>query len=106
MAGYYVFTLAVHLSVHPFVRPSVVRTSVRLHFVSVRFINGFHSKFAYAFVSTMSGWRLFMGKSIIYHRIMAFVNVQKNGFMPLVPYLLGVSYETSQKMIKLTKALY
>ena len=36
VAGYYVFTLAVRVSVRPFVRPFVVRTSVHPHFVSVR----------------------------------------------------------------------
>ena len=63
MAGYYVLTLAVRVSVRPSVRSPYVRPSA-LCFRSITkvFINEFHSNFAYIFVSRMSRLGLLMGK--------------------------------------------
>ena len=52
--GYYVFTLAVRVSVRP--------SALRFRSIAKVFINRFHSNFAYVFAPTMSRLGLLMGK--------------------------------------------
>ena len=58
VAGYYVFTLAIRVSV----RMYVCLSALRFRSITEVFINGFHSNFAYAFVPRMSHLGLLMGK--------------------------------------------
>ena len=58
VAGYYVFTLAIRVSVRLSVRPS----GLCFRSITLVFIKGFHSNFAHALVPTMSSLGLLMGK--------------------------------------------
>ena len=80
-----VFTLAIRVSV----RPSVVRTSVRTSFP---FDNlSIYKRISFKFFMSICTNSVNGQISIINHRVMALVNVQKIVFWPLVPLLFGVS---------------
>ena len=80
MAGYYVFTLAVHVSVRPSVCSTSVRPSVRTSFPFDNLSNYERISFKFCIcicTNNVSLW-IFNGQiSLIYHRVMALVNVQK-----------------------------
>ena len=74
--GYYVFMLAVRVSV----RPSVVRTSVRTSFPfdNLSIYKLFSFEFCICICANNVSLGIVNGQiSIIYHRVMALVNVQK-----------------------------
>ena len=78
VAGYHVFTLAVRVSVRPSVRSLYVRPSaLRFRSIAKVFINGFHSNFAGICTNNVSLGSVNGHISIIYHIVMALVNVQK-----------------------------
>ena len=66
MVGYYGVTLAVHVSVHPSLRPSVVRPSVcpyfRFWIINSVNVNGFSPNSVYALILWSSGLGLVIGK--------------------------------------------
>ena len=83
VAGYDVFMLAVRVSVRPSVSPSVVRMSVRTSFQCDNLsINKWISfKFCICICTNNVSLGIVNGQiSIIYHRVMALVNVQKMVF--------------------------
>ena len=80
VAGYYVFMLAVRVSAHP-------------HFVCVPNNLSIYKRISFKFCICICTNDVALGIvngqiSIIYHRVLALVNVQKNGFWPLVPLLI------------------
>ena len=81
VAGYYVFMLAVRVSAHP-------------HFVCVPNNLGIYKRISFKFRICICTNNVPLGIvngqiSIIYHRVLALVNVRKkNGFWPLVPLLI------------------
>ena len=93
VAGYYVFMLAVRVC--PSIRLSVHSIlSVRSTFPFDNF--SIHERISFKFCICISTNNVSLGIvngqiSIIYHRVMELVNVQKNGFWPLIPLLFGVS---------------
>ena len=95
VAGYYVFTLAVHVAV----RPSVVRTFVRnsFPFDNLSTMNGFHFRFCICICTNTVSLGIVNGQiSIIYHRVMALVTVQKS-------FLASSSFMIWSIMMKLHK---
>ena len=83
MAGYCVFTLAVRVSVRPSVRPFVVPTSIHTSFpldnLSIYIRISF--KFCICICTNNVSLGIVNGQiSIIYHKVMALVNVQKMFF--------------------------
>ena len=95
VAGYYVFTLAVRVSV----RPSVVRTSVRNSFAfdNLSIYKRISFKFCICICTNNVSFGIVNGQiSIIFHRVMALVNVQKW-------FLASSSYSIWSIMMKLHK---
>ena len=83
VAGYYVFMLA-------------VRVSARPHFVCVPNILSIYKRISFKFCICICTNNVPLGIvngqiSIVYHRVMALVNVRKNGLWPLVPLLISWS---------------
>ena len=89
MAGNYLITLAVHVSVRPSVRRTSVRTS--FPFGNLSIYERISFKFCMCICTTDVSLRVVNGQIlIIRHRVMALVNVQ-NGFWPLVPLLFRIA---------------
>ena len=96
VAGYYVFTLAVRVSVRSLYVRSSVRTSFPLDSLSI------HQRISFKFCTCICTNNVSLGIvnrqiSIIYHRVTALVNVQKMVFGLLLLYYLQYHDETSQK---------
>ena len=96
VAGYYVFTLAVRMSV----RPSVVRTYVRtsLPFDNLSIYKRFSFKFCVCICTNNVSFGIVNGQIlIIHHRVITLVNVQKMVYG--LQFLCDLEYhdETSQK---------
>ena len=80
VAGYYVLMFAVRVSVRPSVRPFIVRASVRTSFPfdNLNVIKRISFKFCICICTNNDSLWIVNGQiSIIYHRFLAFVNVQK-----------------------------
>ena len=84
VAGYYVFTLAARVSIGPSVR-------TLFPFDNLSIYKRISFKFCICICTNNVLLGIVNGQiSIIFHRVMALVNVQK-WFLPLVPLLFGVS---------------
>ena len=94
VAGYYLFTLAIPVSVSPSVRPSVVCPSVHTSFLLDNF--RIYKRISFKFCICICTKNVLLGIvngqiSIIYHKVRALAKVTKYGFWPLLPLLFGVS---------------
>ena len=90
VAGYYVFTLAVRVSVGPSIVHRSICTSFPFDKLSV--YKQIPFRFCICICTNNVSLGIVNGQiSIIYHRVRALVIVQKNYFWPLVPLLLGAS---------------
>ena len=94
VAGYYVFMLAVRVSAHP-------------HFVCVQNNLSIYKRISFKFCICICTNNVPLGIvngqiSIIYHRVLAFVNVRKKWFLASSSFTYNLEYhdETSQKCSK------
>ena len=90
VAVYYVFTLAVHVSVCQFVHSTSIRTLFPLDNWSTYLWISF--KLCICIHTNTVSLGIVNGQiSIIHHRVVALVSIYKKWFWPLVPLLFGVS---------------